>query len=76
MDGSLERLSADELRKLLIQETREYIDRLGKSDFNELETQRLRLREINRLLDENALISSSLMRWKSSSDPMSPSEST
>lgn len=76
MDGSLERLSADDLRKLVIQETLAYIECLGKVDFNDLEARRLRLREINRLLDENALISSSLLRWKkSSSDSMSPDES-
>ena len=63
METSLQHLSATDLRSLLIQETRAFIECLDNGSPEELEAKRLRLKEIHQLLDEKELIHSSPLKW-------------
>ncbi|MBS1606736.1 MAG: hypothetical protein JST42_29035 [Bacteroidetes bacterium] len=75
MTNTLKHLSATDLRNLLIQETRDFIACLDNGTPEELETRRLRLKEIHELLDEKELLNSSPLRWgKNSSGSTAPGQ--
>jgi len=63
MENSLQQLSATDLRSLLIQETRAFIECLDNGFPEDIEAKRLRLKEIHQLLDEKELIHSSPLKW-------------
>jgi hypothetical protein len=76
MESTLKHLSAADLRNLLIQETRAFIECLDNGNHEELEVKRLQLKEIHELLDEKEFIQSRPLQWgKNSPDATAPGDS-
>ena len=73
MESTLKQLSATDLRNLLIQETRAFIECLDSGSHEELDAKRLRLKEIRQLLDEKETIQSSPLKWGKNSIQADPS---